>query len=485
MKTALPLAAVLAAASFASAQAQDWSAAAAQDLQAIHDRLAADSPAPHVDKDSATFRSWLDRGFEQTRGQTGKANQPQSHLYALKAYTGGFRDASIDVIPNAAPTLPWTAAAWPGFGTAWRNNGYVVAWTLPNGRGLPPVGAQLLSCDKRPAEQIARERLDKYEADLELASGRVLSAPMLLWDRGNPFAGPLPQKCEFSVNGSRKSYTMNYQFGGQAEREQAYKAAAPYSDGKLALEQWGNGRYWISLHTSDDSNPGWPNLLAQVDAAQQALRDAPVVVIDLRGAGEGLGSSAYQVFNRLWGPEYRLSKAPQLSNVAYRVSPGNRQYFADAVARMMSDDRYFYEREKWQALVADLDKAAAANQPILQRNDSVKLPDTIPENPVKGRVIVVVDATCASGCLSMLDGLMALPNVTLAGTPTSADSIFVGREEVLLPSGQAKLVFGNKAWLDRPRGSNAPFTPAPNLTWTGAPNDDAGFKAWLDKAIGA
>jgi hypothetical protein len=341
----------------------------------------------------------------------------------------------------------------------------------------------LLSCDKISAEQIARQRLDKFEADLQQPAGRVLSAPMLLWDRGNPFAGPLPAKCDFNVGGSKRTFAMTYQFGGQQQREQAYRAAAPYADGKLALETWGNGRYWINLHTSDENAAGWQELFSQIDANQQAIRDASVVVIDLRGIGDGPGNKAYQVFNRLWGPEYRLSKTPQLSNVAYRVSPNNRQYITDAVARMMTNDLYFYERQKWQALVGDMDKALAAGQPLLQRDETVKLPDAIPENPMKGKVIVLTDASCGGGCLSLMDLATRLPNVTQAGSATHADTIFIGREDVVLPSGQARLIFGNKAWLDRPRGSNVPYTPAANLTWGGAPNDDAGVKAWLDKAL--
>ena len=86
-----------------SATAQDWSAAASQDLQAIHDALHDNSPEVYEDRDSAQFRSWLDAGLAAAQKQPlAKVNNVAAYADALKYYTVGFRDANIALDPNWA-----------------------------------------------------------------------------------------------------------------------------------------------------------------------------------------------------------------------------------------------------------------------------------------------------------------------------------------------------------------------------------------------
>lgn len=466
-------AAVAILAAGASAQAQDWSAAAQQDLKAIHDTLRDNSPAPYVDRDSATFRNWLDAGYAQVRGlDFSKVNNAAAYAYVLRGYTGGFRDANIQLFTS--PTPPWYADTWPGFSTAWKNKGYVVAWSQ-GGSKYPPVGAQLISCDKTPIENIAKDRLDRYEGDLNLESDRYKTAPYLLWNRANPFVSRLPTKCDFLVNGkSKKSYTLNLAFGGDAERRAAFQAAMPKPQG-IGLEQW-NGGYWISLHSLDESQP-WAGLLGQIEANRDAIRAAPVVVIDLRGSDAGTSARGYAVINRLWEAEFVRSKQPASVNIAYRVSQNNRDFYYYVLDAMNKDDLYFYQRPRWTEHLKQFDAALAAGQPILQRNEGTVMTEAVPANPMMGKVIVLTDYWCTGGCLDIVDILRSMPNVIHAGLPTGADTIFVGHVEAALPSGNARLGYGDKAWLDRARQSYQPFVPAKQFT--GDIFDDAAVKAWV------
>jgi hypothetical protein len=100
---------------------------------------------------------------------------------------------------------------------------------------------------------------------------------------------------------------------------------------------------------------------------------------------------------------------------------------------------------------------------------------------MKAKVVVLTDYACTGGCLSLLDLITHIPNVVQAGNTTDTDTIFVEPDTII--SGQARLTFPLKAWLDRPRASGVAYTPAPALTWKGAYSDDAGEKAWLDKAL--
>ena len=117
---------VLAAPLFVSpAQAQD-AAAGQRDLQAIHDQLRDNAPQAVVDKDSATFRDWLDNGLAQSLALTNQINTPNAYGYVLRGYSGGFRDSSIDATPNWQPVPSGFAIDWPGFSTSWRDGGYYV-----------------------------------------------------------------------------------------------------------------------------------------------------------------------------------------------------------------------------------------------------------------------------------------------------------------------------------------------------------------------
>lgn len=478
MKTKIFAATVAVATAFAlSAHAQNWSAAAAQDLQAIHDTLRDNSPEAVVDRDNAQFKAWLDAGLAQAKAlPLNKVNNAAGYGYALRAYAGGFRDSNIDAVPIYAPPPPWFSIDWPGFGLSWRNNSYVVAWAMPGDNKQPPVGAKLISCDKVPAETLAQQRLDRFEGNLKLESDRIKTAPYLLWNRANPFVDPIPTKCDFDVAGRKRTFTLNPQLGGEEQRKQAYMIGAPRQSG-IGMEPFAGG-YWISLHSFADGL-AWDGLVKQLEDNREAIHNAPVIVVDMRGAEGGNLVNGYRVANWIWNPDFVTANEPLVSNVAYRVSPQNLKFFQDVLTRLQGDDRYFYERPKWEALVTGLNAAAAANQPMFQRDESVKRPDVAPANPLKGKVIVLTDSWCTSACLDMMDLFVKLPNVTHAGGATSVNSIFIGPEDVTLPSGYGRVTFGSKAWLDRPRSSTQAYTPAAGVTWTGAPGDEAAYKAWV------
>ncbi|NEX92954.1 hypothetical protein [Caulobacter sp. 17J65-9] len=469
-------AAALAAAT--GAQAQDWRAAAGQDLAKMRELLKADHPAAYVDKDGGTFRSWVDTGYEQVSASLDKVADTSGYYYALNGYAGGFRDGNIRVVRTLPALDPSFAGAWPGFSTAWRDGAYTVAWS-EGGSKTPPVGAKLISCDKKPAEAIARERLDRWEGDLELQADRARTAPYLLWDRGNPFAGAKPTKCDFDVAGRKKSFTLTYGFTAEAQRKAAFQAATPLPERALSVEQWNDG-YWIHLPSFADDMP-WEAFLGQLEAQRAAIQNSKVVVIDMRGAGDGPGRHGYRVANWLWDPDFVLAHTPQFGDVAYRVSVDNRAFYAGVLANLKTDGKYYKEWARWEALLAEFDQALASGQPLLKRNEARAAVAETPANPMKAKVVVLTDAACARACLNMMDLFTRLPGVVHAGSVTSADSIFVGEAVSPLPSGFANLSIGDRAWLDRPRATHTPYTPS--LAYSGDPADETAVRSWLAGAL--
>lgn len=518
MKTfAATLAAVSAIAGAASAQNVDWRAAGQQDLQAMHDALAENHPAAVLGDGQAAFRTQLAGGLEQGQARLGEVRDALDYAYLLRGYARGFRDANISIQPNWQAAPAWDGVAWTNFTTGWRNGQYVVTWVKPGERRLPPVGAQLVSCDGVPADQFARNRLDGWEGDLTLEADRVMTAPYLFWDRGNPFVGGLPAECEFRDGRRTRDYRLSSSFASEPERRAAWQATVYTPQTPLGLEDW-NGGKWIHMH-SLAADAGWDAFFAQVEAQREALRAAPVVVIDLRGAGAGGAEYGYRLANWLWGVDFRLSRQPNPGEIAYRVSPANRQFFVDALGRMQADPvfaaNYPGTIAEMQAVIAAFDAAAAAGQATFTRAapntatvSAVSAPAPVsaegedpeaaaaaqaaapaapaaaPTNPVQGRVVVLVDAACRGGCLDTVDVLLTMPNVQLAGQPTGADSIFIEPTRLALPSGNAWLDYGHKAWLGRARATNQPHTPQAGLTYSGDPTDENAVRAWLAGVIG-
>ncbi|HWE47340.1 MAG TPA: hypothetical protein VG407_15055 [Caulobacteraceae bacterium] len=510
-------AATLSAVSATAQQDQNWSAAATQDLQAIHDALRDNSPEVYMDQDSAQFRAWLDAGLAQAQKQPlGKVNNVAAYADALKYYTVGFRDANIALDPNWEERPASFAASYPGFSTAWRGGAYVVAYDDPNFKNLPPVGATLISCDRVAAEDIAKQRLDRYEGDLTTESGRFESAPYLLWDRANTMLPPLPQKCDFNVGGRKRTFPITETFSKTEAREAAVNAAAPHPTG-LGIESF-DGGYWISLHSLSERQ-SWTPLLNQIDQNIAAIRAAPVVVIDLRGADGGSVRSGFRVLSRLWGAPFVTVSNPPATKIAYRTSKANQDFYRNVAARLQADPMTAMGAAQWSQLADQLAAAAAQNQPILQRDENAiraaaespaavapelpkegaapvagetpppppppaAAPAGPPVNQMKGRVIVLTDYWCSGACLYVMDTLTRMPNVQQAGTQTSADSIYIGQSSIRLPSGNAGIMFGDKAWLDRPRKTNVPYAPAAGLVYTGNLADEAAVKAWVGQVAG-
>ena len=492
--TFVAAAALSLAVSAGGAFAQDFRALARQDLQKIRDELAANHPAPAVSgAASLGFRGWLDAGLQESLALVGRVNSGDSHAYLLRYYAGGFRDSNIRVDPTFEGMGPYFGISWPGFTTGWRNGRYVVTYVKPGTRGAPRVGDAVVECNAMPIEEFARDKLDRWEGNLETEAGRVTSAPYLMWNRNNPFTTGVPSQCSFqSGRGRPRDLTIRPIPVVAGDLEAAYRATVYMPPATPLAVETVNGRPWLHVHSFADS-AGWPAFNAAVEAQVASLRGPMGFVLDLRAArGSGENSSTargYGLANRIWTPEFTVSRQPAAGDITYRATQGNRDWYAAALGRMEADPQFVYEAmpviEQTREIVAAFDAAIAAGRPTFTLAGRPAVPDTGAPNPVQGPVIVLVDAGCSGGCLDTLDLVSKLPNVRIAGATTATDSIFVEPTQLRLPSNYSDLSYGHKAWTSRPRPNNQPYTPAQGLTYAGDPVDENAVRAWVGTLFGS
>ncbi|RZI99343.1 MAG: hypothetical protein EON90_12050 [Brevundimonas sp.] len=486
--TAAATAALTLALTAGAAMAQDWRALARQDLQAAHDELAAEHPAPVVPGAAAqSFNAWLDTGLQQSLSKINAVNGAAAHTYLLRYYAAGFRDSNITARASYdTAETKFFAISWAGIATGWRNGEYVVTYVQPGVRAAPPVGAVVTECNLQPIEEFARAKLDLWEGDLNSEAGRVNTAPYLLWNRNNSFANGVPSTCKFRIGRRERDFELRPQPATPANLEAAYRATIYTAAATPLSIETVNGRPWVNVHSfSDDA--GWDAFNAQLTQQVASLQGPQGFVLDLRGASgaSNLGSSArgYATVNRIWTPEFAQSKQPSGVDFTYRPSPKTREWYATVIGRMQQDARFVYESPQiiaqTQAILAGYDAAIAAGQTSFNLPSVAAAAGAAPANPVQGPIVVLVDSGCGGGCLDTVDLLTRLPNVRIAGSPTPPDSIFIEQTVTRLPSNYADITYGHKAWTSRERGNNQPVNPGQGLAYTGNPADEAALRTWV------
>ena len=489
------VAAATVALSASAVSAQDFRGLAQADLQAAHDALRDNHPAAVIPGAAGdTFRAWIDAGLADANGRLGQVNSGDSHAYLMRYYAGGFRDSNISITPSYEGFGPFFGTSWPGIATGWRNGHYEVTYVKPGVRNAPRVGDIVVSCNLTPIEEYARGKLDRWEGNLDTEAGRVTSAPYLLWNRNNPFAAGVPSTCEFKrgERGRPRATDLRPVPLAAGDLEAAYRATVYMPTATPLSVETVNGRPWVNVHSFADS-AGWDAFNAQIEGQAAALRGPQGFVLDLRAAS---GASAYTstargygLANRIWTPEFTVSRQPAAGAITYRATPGNRDWYAATLGRMEADPRFVQEStpviEQTREIVAAFDTAIAAGQQTFTLPGRPAVADTGAANPVQGPVIVLVDAGCSGGCLDTLDLLSKLPNVRIAGSTTATDSIFIEPTVARLPSNYSDLSYGHKAWTSRERPNNQPFIPAQGLAYAGNPADETAVRAWVATLFGS
>lgn len=482
-------ASLLALAASAVAAKTSWRKVTETDLHFIHDTLREAHPG-YIDQSAAgeAFRAWLETGLGDSLKLAQRVRSPGEFEAVLRFYGSGFRDGHLGVGTNAGVTQSaWWTTGWL---VAWRNGEYVVSQHLPgNKANLPPIGSRVLRCDGlTPAKRLEREVAPFFDRRVELESVASGEAQFLTLNSRTLLPWRKPTKhCVLALPTNEiRSYRLQWR-RLEAMADEAGQSVKRPSMGVVDL---GEGRFWV--HASNFWLKGkdiedYQAMLARLPG----LREARLVVFDLRGNEGGDGGLGMALLNALLEPgyvQYYLDRSGYSRAYAeYRVSSIALTVFAEQyLARAKSLDGE--SGDGYLEIVRQRDRmrdALAQGKEWLIQWDNGAQPARESPEPLgsKPQLAILTHSRCASACLDFVDYAKALPGMVHLGRPTSADTVFMERGIAQLPSGLGSLYFPFKVWRNRPRGNNQPYLP--DELFSGDIDDTAAVQTWVLEQMAA
>ncbi len=457
----------------------DWSRALKEDAQALHDVIADSHPGP-VDPENPAFKVVLEQGLTLAQNRARTARRYEDWYFAMQQYAKSFNDGHLSLTGYTPNDHAWRME-WPGFLTAGNDDADVVVFNKD--AAAPPVGARLVSCDGETPEALAERIVGQNVGQWALKSTRAVYSNTLFVDQSNPYARR-PESCVFNVEGVDRTYRLSWRVLDNADRDEGLAKGRNLTFvPPIGLRSWGDG-FWIGMG-SFESSQGSPRTAAltvldgEVKSQAEALRNARVVVFDLRGNSGGSSIWGSDIARTLWGDGWVDAHAPHSTAVDWRASQGNLDEISSYRAQFAANPTMI----AWiDAVEGGLKRTRAAGQPLWRQasEDTAEVPPPAPTpaptTGMRAQTYVFTDSGCASACLDTLDLLKALGAVHV-GQETSADTLYMNAREQVLPGGRVSVVVPMKVYRGRVRGNNE--TVIPDREWTGALSDTVGIEAWI------
>lgn len=453
-----------------------WRAAAEADVEAAYALIRDNHPGMVPELGDLAFRQSVAAAYARARAQAAAVASYEGYAATLAAFADALGDKHIWSRPNYVTGRP----EWAGLLLSKRGE----HWIVVDEEASPPaesvMGAELVSCDGRSPDDLARATLGTYRVDWSVGAQQVQAAPWLLVDEHNPFT-PRPIACVFDKGGRRVPVALSWRAVRREALTPRIAAAAGAGSAGFGVRAVGEG-YWISLQSLLD--PAAP-VVAEVAAKAAQLRQARFVVLDLRGNGGGSSLFGDQIAASLLGPDYVasvLGSDDDDCDEAWRVSDGNLrqlQYYVDVMGPTHGPEftKVFGKQ------LADAKAARAQGRsfsgPIACANKP-RAPAAARGAPAfKRKLVLITDSLCFSSCLIVTDHFRQLGALHV-GQTTDADTHYSEVREELLPSGLSKFSTLQAVSVSEPL-RYGPFVPA--LAYPGDIADTQALEQWVLKQV--
>lgn len=454
---------------------EQWQALAAADLKAVREALRSSHPGA-IDEANPEFQQLVESGYAQAQQLIPRVTDYQSAIAAVRSYVTLFRDGHLAYSDNVRQASDVVESN--GIGISLVKGRYVVNAVLPEWPvALPPVGAELVSCDGLTPRQISDQRHAPYYSRRQTGSDlQVLASQMNIRD----FAGDELKQCTYrtpqgqvlELDVKYRSFQTNAYFRevmpalakgmpvAPAERGNAYT----FSDGVLWIHAAN-----FNLRAESSEAADLEKMLTEITA----LTGVKHIVFDARGNRGGDSRIGGKIFNAATGGlEYDQENLDGLQRTyaQWRVSDVAIAMLAWQIERMHkmhgADSAPAREAAAMHQRLLD---AKAAGEPWFRQDGSYRITQADIARRgghlrrFDGTLVLVTDQECASACLDFADLVRSVPASVHMGQTTSADTVYLERGSQKLPSGNL-LFMPLKVWRNRLRGNNEPWVPQVPLT---------------------
>lgn len=464
------------------AQTPPWAALAQADIDFVYQSIRDNHPGA-IDSENAYFRQWMEDGYRSARADAARARSYADMRRLLQRYFAGFADGHLWLtFHHGTQSVRWTGMVVARQGTAYR----IVHGNDEAGKALAAARAELVSCDGRPVDTIVDEDiLPGIMNNRELAWVRhTFAANVLLSDEA------LPHK-EFAscvvkdATGSRE-IALKWRDVSRTALYEALDKAVPTVDRHSSIAKVGPRSYWVRL-PEFQPNREQEAEIKQVTAQIAKLRNAELIVFDLRGNRGGNSQWGSDVLEGLFGKPYmrQLNARRDTGYAEWRASPDNLRYVADdilpRITRQFGADNE--DVASWRAFAGRMRLAVDKGVPFVRQSEAAaSAPAAANPQPLsRARIALITKSGCASSCLDFVDEVLGLPGTIHLGETTGADTVYMDVRRVELPSGLGRFVLSQKVYRGRARAHNAAYVPAHQFD--GAIGDTKRVQAWTLKRL--
>lgn len=448
------------------AQELSWRDAAGEDLAAIRDVIAQDHPAMAPSLDDADFQALERRSFTAASDLASMVTDEAGYRAALRAYTVGLGDKHIKVgFPGRRDRFRWA-----GFLTERRAERFVVGYSEIS---EVDAGDVLVSCDGQVADDIAEAKLGTFHANWRFEAQRIAKAPYLFIDLGNPFVEPWSH-CTFTRQGETIDVGLSWPSISDSASFKDYTRSLD-ANSIFDVRPMKKGGYWIRLPRLNGQGR---ELVDGLDARRYELRQAPFVVVDVRGNSGGnseIGSDLARILGLQPTPPRLLHGK---ASVHWRASPSNAdtlRAFAENSDTLRTDQQRAFWRGQAEKIAQTVARGGEFSPPLPEDRPVLGSVDTSSVSTANARVFLLTDHACFSACLLMTDEFRRAGAAHI-GIETDAATRYMDVGESLAASGRVSVQTVRKVALHSPywRG---PYTPV--ARFHGDSRDDPAVEAWV------
>jgi hypothetical protein len=454
--------------------ASHWQALTAIDVEAAHRMQLEDHPGASAEVGDVQFQRRLASAYEVAKKRASEVTSYDGYLATLAGFSVSLGDKHISAKPLYQPET----RDWAGILIARRGKDWLVADEQEAVSGAPLKAAKLLSCDGATADRLAEERLGGFRIAWPIEAQRVQRAFWLLLDDGNPFL-KRPRHCDFLQDGATRSVVLNWRTIRRTELNPRLAALQTGGAAGLGVRQVGDG-WWIGIQSlSERAAP----VVEEVKARAGTLRQAPYLVLDLRGNSGGSSHYGREIAHALLGQAYvsaRLGRYdPGNCPKVWRISERNMkqlEYYKNELGPRLGPEATQNFAKEHATAAAARAAGQAFSGPARCGGSAAPAPARgAPKPNYRGKVFLLTDNVCFSSCLLVTDDFRKL-GATHIGEATDANTNYMEVREDKLPSGLSTF---STLQAVAPSEPSQIGSFAPEIHYSGSIADTIALEKWI------